>query len=208
MEPSASCESCHSDRPHDGSDLMGIKLNDHTDTVACQSCHIPEFARGGVATKTMWDWSTAGKLKDGKPYKVMDEHGHPSYMSEKGDFKYGENVQPHYAWFNGETTWTLLDDTIDPSKVVEINALGGSATDGKSRIWPFKRMEGRQAYDKQKNQLVYNHVFGKDDTALWTNFDWDKSVPAAMGLYRQGLLWRSWLCRYLYVLANHPHGCP
>lgn len=180
MEPSASCESCHSARPHDGNDIMGIKLNDHTDTVACQTCHVPEFARGGVATKTLWDWSTAGKLKDGKPYKVMDEHGHPSYMSEKGDFEYAENVQPFYSWFNGETTWTLLDDTIDPTKVVEINALGGSASDGKSRIWPFKRMHSRQPYDKANNQLVYNHVFGKDDTALWTNFDWDKSVPAAM----------------------------
>nr|WP_321524855.1 tetrathionate reductase family octaheme c-type cytochrome [uncultured Cohaesibacter sp.] len=180
MEPSATCESCHSNRPHDGGDLMGIKLNDHTDTVACQTCHIPEFARGGVATKTLWDWSTAGKLKDGKPYKDMDEHGHPSYMSEKGNFEYGENIKPFYAWFNGETRWTLLDDKIDPTKVVEINALGGSPSDGKSRIWPFKQMLSRQPYDMETNKLVYNHVFGNDDTALWTNLDWSKSVPAAM----------------------------
>ncbi|WP_319529422.1 tetrathionate reductase family octaheme c-type cytochrome [uncultured Cohaesibacter sp.] len=180
MEPTASCESCHSDKPHDSSKLIGIKINDHTDTVACQTCHIPEFARGGVATKTKWDWSTAGKLKDGKPYTITDEHGHPSYMSQKGDFEYQENVQPHYAWFNGTTTWTLLDDVIDPSKTVEINALSGSATDGKSRIWPFKRMHSRQPYDEDANKLVYNHVFGQDDTALWTNFDWSKSVPAAM----------------------------
>ncbi|SNY91534.1 octaheme c-type cytochrome, tetrathionate reductase family [Cohaesibacter sp. ES.047] len=180
MTPTASCESCHSSKPHKANDLMGIKLNNHTDTVACQTCHIPEFARGGVATKTLWDWSTAGKLKDGKPYTLMDEHGHPSYMSKKGDFEYHENVQPHYAWFNGTTTWTLLDDTIDPSAPVEINALSGTATDGQSRIWPFKRMHSRQPYDAGTNKFVYNHVFGQDDTALWTNFDWSKSVPAAM----------------------------
>nr|WP_321443427.1 tetrathionate reductase family octaheme c-type cytochrome [uncultured Cohaesibacter sp.] len=180
MEPTASCESCHSERPHKGDNLMGIKLNDHTDTVACQTCHIPEFARGGVATKILWDWSTAGKLKDGKPYSIKDDHGHNIYLSTKGDFKYEENVRPHYAWFNGNYTYKTLDDKIDPTKVVELNALHGSPDDGKSRIWPFKRMHSRQPFDAEKNQLVYNHVFGNDDTALWTGFDWSKSVPAAM----------------------------
>ncbi len=63
----ATCESCHGTEPHPAS-LMGMKLNDHTDKLACQTCHIPEFARGGVATKTRWDWSTAGRLdENGKP---------------------------------------------------------------------------------------------------------------------------------------------
>lgn len=176
----ASCESCHSQRPHKGNELMGIKLNDHTEKVACQTCHIPEFARGGVATKTLWDWSTAGKLKDGKPFSIKDDHGHAIYLSTKGDFKYEENVQPHYAWFNGDYTFKLLEDKIDPTQPVELNALHGAPDDGKSRIWPFKRMETRQPYDTESNQLVYNHVFGKDDTALWTNFDWTKSIQAAM----------------------------
>ena len=42
----ASCESCHGDTPH-----KKTKLNDHVDKVACQTCHIPAFARGGVPTK-------------------------------------------------------------------------------------------------------------------------------------------------------------
>src|SRR5690606_1251783 len=49
------------------------------------------------------------------------------------------------------------------------------------RIFPFKRMVGRQAYDAELNKLVYNHVYGPaTDTALWTNFDWEKSIKAAM----------------------------
>jgi hypothetical protein len=36
-------------------------LNRHTSKLACQTCHIPEFARGGIATKMSWDWSTAGQ---------------------------------------------------------------------------------------------------------------------------------------------------
>ncbi|PLX36541.1 MAG: cytochrome C [Hyphomicrobiales bacterium] len=174
----ASCESCHSDQPHKGVNLEAIKLNGHTDKVACQTCHIPAFARGGVATKTYWDWSTAGKLKDGKPYSEENEKGLHTYMSIKGTFEWEENVTPYYAWFDGQVQYTTADETIDPENVVEINKIAGNATDGKSRIWPFKKMRGRQAYDAGTNHLVYNHVFGKDDTALWTNLDWEKAIAA------------------------------
>lgn len=44
----------------------GSKPNDHTDKVACQTCHIPTFARE-KPTKMWWDWSKAGVKKDGKP---------------------------------------------------------------------------------------------------------------------------------------------
>lgn len=182
----ATCESCHGTAPHEAASLKGMKLNDHVDRVACQTCHIPEFARGGVATKTAWDWSTAGKLKDGKPYGEEEfvqsdgKHLH-TYLSTKGNFEWGENVVPYYAWFDGQVEYTTADRKIDPTKVVEINRISGSPDDGKSRIWPFKRMQGRQAYDKQLEHLVYNHVYGPDtDTAFWTNFDWSKSNKAAM----------------------------
>jgi octaheme c-type cytochrome (tetrathionate reductase family) len=182
----ATCESCHGDSPHPVT-IKGVKLNDHTDKVACQTCHIPSFARGGVATKTFWDWSTAGRLDDeGKPISEEEfvqsngEHLH-TYLSTKGDFKWGENVEPYYAWFNGQVEYTTADQTIDPSHVVEVNRLEGAPGDGVSRIWPFKRMEGRQAYDTELNHLVYNHVWGPTtDTAFWTNFDWAKSIEAGM----------------------------
>ncbi|SIO16930.1 octaheme c-type cytochrome, tetrathionate reductase family [Rhodovulum sp. ES.010] len=183
----ATCESCHGTAPHDALSVTGLKLNDHVDRIACQTCHIPSFARGGVATKTRWDWSTAGK---------MDAEGHPLHMSEytqgdgkelhtylatKGDFEYGENVVPHYAWFNGQVNYTTADQTIDPSGIVEINRIAGGPDDGRSRIWPFKRMEGRQAYDSQLDHLVYSNVWGPTtDTAYWTNFDWGKAIEAGM----------------------------
>lgn len=181
----ATCQSCHGEQPHD-TNLIGLKLNDHTQKVACQTCHIPSFARGGVATKTFWDWSTAGKLKDGKPYHEegftqSDGKKLHTYLSTKGDFKWGENVTPYYAWFNGKVEYTKADKTINPNNVVTINQLHGRANETDARIWPFKRMVGKQAYDTQYNKLVYNHVYGPDtDTALWTNFNWDKSIAAAM----------------------------
>nr|WP_282640797.1 tetrathionate reductase family octaheme c-type cytochrome [Xanthobacter autotrophicus] len=126
----ATCQSCHGTRPHKDATLEALKLNDHTDRVACQTCHIPSFAKGGVATKTNWDWSTAGKLKDGKPFHedgfVQSDGKHlHTYLSTKGDFTWGENVTPQYAWFDGQVRYTKSGDQIDPTKPVEINRLSG-----------------------------------------------------------------------------------
>jgi octaheme c-type cytochrome (tetrathionate reductase family) len=182
---SASCESCHGLEPHPKTTVTGLKLNHHVEKVACETCHIPEFAKGGVATKTLWDWSKVdktGKKGEGSEDYLQGngEHRH-GYLKHKGVFKYGENVQPYYAWFDGQIEYTNTDHKIDPSKVVEVNMISGSEGDPDSRIWPFKRMQGKQAYDKVYNKLVYNNVWGPDtDTALWTNFDWKKSITAAM----------------------------
>lgn len=179
----ATCESCHGDTPH-----QQAKLNEHTDRVACQTCHIPEFARGGVATKTRWDWSTAGrKDAQGKPVFIKDDHGHLSYSAEKGDFEYGENVRPAYRWFNGVTEQVNIGDTIDDSGVLLLNTPHGDAGDPKARIWPFKEMRGKQPYDPELKTLVVNHVFGDDDSAFWTHFDYPKAIK--FGMDYAGLPW-------------------
>ncbi|GAB5478130.1 MAG: tetrathionate reductase family octaheme c-type cytochrome [Marinobacter nauticus] len=175
----ASCESCHGLAPHDKP-----KLNDHVDKLACQTCHIPAFARGGVPTKTWWDWSTAGRLdENGQPKKQLDDHGHPSYLSEKGDFRHGENVVPEYAWFDGTVKYTLAGDPLDiENPPVAINRVEGSPDDGESRIWPFKVMRGKQPFDTERQTLLATHVFGADDTSLWSNFSWEKALQAASDL--------------------------
>ncbi len=68
------CEDCHTETPHK-KDI----LNEHTLKVACQTCHIPIYAKE-KATKMHWDWSKAGKLKDGKPYFEEDSLGEHSYL--------------------------------------------------------------------------------------------------------------------------------
>lgn len=127
------CESCHSSTPHKSES----KANDHTDKVACQSCHIPTFARVNP-TKVSWDWSKAGKRKDGKPYKTEDAFGKHDYMSIKGQFKWAKNVKPEYFWYNGSISSITAKDPIDPSKVVAVSHPLGSREDKNARIFPFK----------------------------------------------------------------------
>ena len=180
----ATCESCHGDAPHPAS-IHGFKLNDHVDRVACESCHIPAIARGGVATKVFWDWRTAGRLKNGEGFKLKEytqgngEH-RATYKSIKGSFKYDENFPPVYRWFDGVMKYTTIDTVFDPNKPVEINWFEGSPTDPRSRIWPFKRMHTVQPYDKGNNTLVYMHLWGDDDAAFWGNYDFAKAIKVGM----------------------------
>ena len=186
----ASCESCHSAKPHPISSVVGNKLNSHTKKVACETCHIPTFARGGVATKTHWDWRTMGKLKNGEGYKEEGytqgngEHRH-TYKSIKGDFKYAENVKPTYRWFDGKMNFLTIDQKFDPNKKpVEVNSFKGSYDDPKSRIYPFKVMHTIQPYDKVNNTLVYMELWGDNDTSLWGNYDFGKAIKVGMEKYK------------------------
>ncbi|MGF1548398.1 MAG: tetrathionate reductase family octaheme c-type cytochrome [Thiotrichales bacterium] len=174
----ATCESCHDLHPHQGG--VNNKLNDHVEKIACETCHIPSYARGGIATKMWWDWSTAGKRDAaGKPIKVK-EGNLVVYDGMKGDFRLSENVEPEYFWFDGTIRYTLADDRIDPREVVEINQLRGGPTIANSRIWPFKVMRGKQPYDTVNNVLLVAHLFGKSENAYWRSYDWDKALVSGM----------------------------
>jgi octaheme c-type cytochrome (tetrathionate reductase family) len=179
-ETHGTCESCHGSTPH-AVDLND-RLNAHADKVACQTCHIPAFARGGKPTKTWWDWSTAGKKgADGKPLVQKDAAGNVSYDGMKGDFLWQENVTPEYFWFDGQVRYSLLGDKLDVAEPpVEINSIRGSYADPKARIWPFKVMRGKQPYDTENKTLLVSHLFGKDDDAYWKTYDWDRALRAGM----------------------------
>ena len=179
----ATCQACHGQVPH----KKTAKLNDHTAKVACQTCHIPEFARGGIPTKMSWDWSTAGKRgPDGKPLVVKNEEGHVVYSGIKGDFVMAENVVPEYVWFNGKVKYTLPGDKFeDNGTPIGSNRFEGSATDGKSRIWPVKLFRGKQPYDPVNKTLIAPHLAGNDSTAYWTNLNWEKAAAAGMEAIHQ-----------------------
>ncbi len=174
----ATCVACHGNEPHD--EEMA-RLNDHTDKLACQTCHIPAYGRGDTYTKMTWDWSTSGKLDDkGHRIQVKGSQGKVEYDSKKGDFTYDRYVIPEYKWFNGEVKWTLIDDKIDPDGVVKINDFMGAPDDGKSRIWPIRVFRGKQMIDKGNKTLVVTNLAGDKDSNFWGNYDMQKAVESGM----------------------------
>lgn len=167
------CESCHSSTPHSEETSVGKKANDHTDKVACQSCHIPTFARINP-TKMSWDWSTAGKLKDGKPYTTEDEFGKHDYMSIKGSMTWAKDVKPDYFWFNGSIDSVTVKDVVDPSGTVAVSHPVGSPDDPQSRIFPFKVHLGNQPYDKVNKTLLAPLL--STAKGYWTTFDMHDAI--------------------------------
>ncbi|EKD99290.1 MAG: cytochrome c family protein, partial [uncultured bacterium] len=158
------------------------ELNEHGKKIACQTCHIPRFARGGIANKMSWDWSTAGRMgPDGKPMQIKDAKGDVIYDTKKGNFTLAENVIPEYIWFNGQVTYTMLGDKVDKSAgITSINRFEGSPSDGRSMIWPVKVFRGVQPYDPVNKSLVIPHTTGSDDASYWKHFDWEKAIAAGM----------------------------
>lgn len=174
------CEQCHTAIPHD-SDI----LNEHTLKVACQTCHIPVYAKVNP-TKLTWDWSTAGKLKNGQPYAEHDSLGMESYLSIKGSFTWGKNVKPEYIFFNGTASHYIIGDTIS-SIPVKINELYGSYDDPDSKIIPVKIFRGKQIYDATYKYLIQPKTVSTKpgDGGFWAEFNWKRA--AEEGMKRLGL---------------------
>ncbi len=195
----ATCTQCHTDAPHNNP-----ILNHHTDRIACETCHIPVYAKVNP-TKMYWDWSTAGKRNpDGSFIVKKDSNGYMTYHTKKGSFQFEKNVKPEYVWFNGTARHYLMGQKIDPSKVLELNRLQGSYADKTSKIIPVKVHRGKQIYDAENKYLIVPHLFGKDSTAFWKNFNWDKTARtgmASVGLPYSGKY--SFVSTKMYWPVNH-----
>ncbi|MCX7944453.1 MAG: tetrathionate reductase family octaheme c-type cytochrome [Deltaproteobacteria bacterium] len=177
-----SCEECHTNTPHND-DI----INEHTLKVSCQACHIPIYAKAN-ATMIYWDWSTAGKLKNGEPYIEKDAEGNKTYMSTKGSFKWGKNLKPDYIWFNGTASHYLIGDKIkDPKSPLFLNTLHGSYKDDDSKIIPVKIHTAKQPYDPVNNILIQPKLYSeeKGSGAFWKDFDWIKA--SEMGMREHGM---------------------
>ncbi len=186
------CISCHGRTPHHDNS----KLDDHIDKVACQSCHIPLLARE-KPTKIWWDWSKAGKKKDGKPYRVKGDLGKFIYMSHKGEMTWAKNVMPEYFWFNGSISGISAGEKFDPTVVpVWLSKPVGNKDNRRSLIYPFKVHRGNQPYDTVHNTFLTPLLSGK--TGYWGLLDWDRPFrdgAKAMGTKYSG--------KYSFVRTNY-----
>jgi hypothetical protein len=119
------CTECHEATPH-GKTV----LDAHTARIACETCHIPTFARTD-ATDMNRDWSTPLYHQDANKYSATIE--------------FGSNVVPEYAWWNGRTRHQQLHEKVTFEKdgtVAVMHPMGGRKDDD-ARIYPFKLHRGR-----------------------------------------------------------------
>jgi octaheme c-type cytochrome (tetrathionate reductase family) len=193
------CTDCHAPTLH-----ADARLNEHLDTVACQTCHIPAIALEDP-TKVTWDWSTAGQDRP-------DDHF--TYLRIKGSFLYESNYQPVYLWDNGTLAERyLLGDVIDPTQPTFINRPAGDINDPTARIAPFKLHVAQQPYDALYNYLLQPVTAGEG--GFWTTFDWDSAMELAeplTGLDYSGELgfaetWMYWRTSHMVQPAENALQC-
>ncbi len=162
------CTDCHKNEIH-----KNKTLNKHISSVACETCHVPEFAID-EPTKVWWDWSKAGEDRSAP----KDEFGEETYNKMKGEFRWAKNVTPTYRWYNGSAKYHSFGDKVDPLRVVELNTLNGNINDPKAKIAPFKLMRGKQIYDSKYNYLVIPKLFGEG--GYWKTYDWNLASQLGM----------------------------
>ncbi len=163
------CTDCHGEAPH-----QDRRLNGHVARVACQTCHIPTYART-VPTKTRWDWSKAGD--DTRPDDVH------SYLKIKGEFTYERDVVPEFRWFDLTVDRYLVGDPVATMGPTAINRPRGTRGGSGAKIWPFKIHRAKQPYDRGNGVIIAPITAG--DGGYWTKFDWDQAMR--LGAARVGL---------------------
>ena len=174
---SPDCTRCHDpNNPHAASASVADVLNLHLEHVACQSCHIPAFARS-KPTQVGWFWDTAGQ--DISPIPV-DQFGQPTYDKMKGTLVWGQNIRPTYHWSDGKwrrllvgSADTYIDAGTPDDPIVLAEPVATKDTPG-AKVFPFKVMRGRQPADTVNRRLIVPHLFGTaaGPNAYWDKFDW------------------------------------
>lgn len=170
------CEQCHGSSPHGVTGVLSRHLDDHLRAIACETCHIPSFARV-APTLVHRDYSAAGQDRA----STTGEHGMPEYDRRFGTMKWGRNLVPTYMWYDGTRGASLLGDLIDPSSTVVLNRPSGDKRNPAARIFPFKTYTAVQPYDTGNNTLAVPNLL--ED--YWVRFDWAAAI--AGGMKRVGL---------------------
>lgn len=188
------CDSCHGEDVQD----HPKEVARHLPRVACQTCHIPYYAK--VPTETHRDWLTH---HDGTDASSCTEQnpcpGHP--YTEKAAF-----LIPQYKWWNRTSDNYLLHDdaarTYDAEKQTYPTSRPlGDVTDGK--LYPFKYKTAFQPKTIADNRLIALDTY----EYLAKSGNIDKSV--AQGLVNMGYPADEpyeWVTTDTYQLINHGVG--
>ena len=176
VEGRVQCEKCHGLTPHGVAGMLSRHLDDHIRNIACETCHIPYFAKV-TPTLLRRDYSTAGKDQP----EGRDKYGMPDYDKKFGTLTWGKDMVPTYLWYDGTRSAALVGDKIDPSAPVVLNAPVGEKRSPAARISPFKMHTAVQPYDTENKTLALPN-FLED---YWVNFDWSKALSE--GMKRVGL---------------------
>ncbi len=185
-----SCTTCHTEKDSPGGhDNSTIDL--HVARVACQTCHIPTYAK--VATETYRDWQLS---HDESPADGSSGPGHP-YTSKGG------NLIPEYKFWNRLSDNYLLGDD---ASLIYNEARGTYPTStplgdvGEGKLYPFKYKKANQPMTIADSRLIAL------DTFEYLVVSGDAETSVKKGLVNTGYSADepyTWVETDTYQLLNH-----
>jgi hypothetical protein len=191
------CESCH-DQPHgDYSNRVGSSRDKHATRVACQTCHIPTYAKG-VATETNRDWE--------------DPHYSTTACNGRGGWKPREdkamNLTPSYQWFDGTSQVYVLGENLadypltvleDGSEAITLGLPNGWVDTQNAKIYPMKEHTSKSAVHDASNSLIAHSVYEFFRTG---NFD----ITVQSALEQTGRSGESYTVKQIHTFQTINHG--
>jgi len=163
------CTSFHEDRPHGDYDSRDGRARDtHAERLACQTCHIPTFAKV-VATEVSRDW-------EDPHYSAKACNGRGGWLPREDK---AADLTPSYQWFDGTSEVYYLTEPVvgnlptialSDQEAAGLGLASGSqayvlgmpngdvASDG-AKLAPMKEHLGKVALNKTTNTLVAHSTF-------------------------------------------------
>ncbi len=179
---------CHGAAPHDSGDL-----NRHTAKVACQTCHIPVYAKNA-------NDSTATEATEiNRSWQAGTEHAAPPYhpvLTKAND------LVPEYKHWKRRRDNYLLGDVIHPNPqtgTYQTSVPQGAVNDADSKLYPFKYKTSDYPLRTASNQLI-----ALDTSVFFATADAD--AAAISGLENMGFDPNDeydWVTTDTYQLLNH-----
>ncbi|MBI5232545.1 MAG: hypothetical protein HY876_10335 [Coriobacteriales bacterium] len=186
------CTKCHAAKAS-ATGHTDPAIGRHVGRVACQTCHIPSYARNASdtpaneATEVHRTWQSTESTS--APF-------HPSITK-------ANNLKPSYRWWNRKSATYLLGDTatVDPETgAYPTSRPIGSVSDPKAKLYPFKYKTAEQPLRTASSQLI----------ALDTwEFIWQSgngALATQRGLFNMGFGANDayeWVKTDTYQLLNH-----
>lgn len=186
LDVQVDCSNCHGSKPHSNSDI-----NQHTATVACQTCHIPVYAKNANDTEA----DEATELN--RSWQAGTEHTAPPLHPV---LTKANNVIPKYKFWNRFSTNYLLGDVakVDPETgAYATSRPQGNVNDGK--LYPFKYKTSDYPLRSNSQELI-----ALDTSVFFATADGD--AAAKSGLVNMGYSADDayeWVLTDTYQLLNH-----
>jgi len=191
LDEEISCVSCHQSKATTGHSEN--EINSHVARVACQTCHIPLFARNASdtasseATEIYRNWLT--------PHETGNGLFHPQYIL-------ANDVVPQYRWWNRFSTNYTLYSSMPRNRTtgrVPTSKPEGEINDENAKLFPFKYKVALQPLATENNTLI----------ALDTNIYFHTGDPheaVKNGLFNMGYsmdMTYEWVETETYQLITH-----